>query len=235
VRAGVDPAVTAARVICWRHGRTGHNHAGRWQGQLDVPLDDTGLEQAADAARRIAASLVPGEPLTVVSSDLVRASRTAQALAALTGAQVRLDGRLREIHAGRWEGLTRSEIVEAGMGDDLAAWQRGEDVRIGGGERRGEVALRGGAALLDHAATLNGGTLVVVAHGGLLRGAILHVLGLDGRRWDLLGGLGNAHWAELVPGLSGWRLVAYNVRATPTASRFGSAPPAGDRLAEPQR
>jgi probable phosphoglycerate mutase len=229
--------VTARRVVCWRHGRTAHNHGGVWQGQLDTPLDEVGYQQAVDAAGAIVAGLTPGEPLAIVSSDLMRAGATAEALATQTGVPVRFDPRLREIDAGRWEGLTRAEIVEAGMGDELAAWLRGDDVRIGGGERRSEVAARGAAAVREHAAAdeIDGGTLVVVAHGGLLRGAILEVLGLPGQRWDILGGLGNAHWAELLPGPAGWRLSAYNVRATPTANRFGVPPWVGDRLAEPQR
>jgi probable phosphoglycerate mutase len=224
-------------VVCWRHGRTAHNHGGVWQGQLDTPLDEVGRRQAVDGAAAIAAGLSPGEPLAIVSSDLVRAGATAAALAAQTDIQVRFDPRLREIDAGRWEGLTRAEIVDAGMGDELAAWVRGDDVRIGGGERRSEVAVRGAAAVREHAAVddLDGGTLVVVAHGGLLRGAILEVLGLPGQRWDILAGLGNAHWAELLPGPTGWRLSAYNVCATPTANRFGVSSPVGDRLAEPQR
>jgi probable phosphoglycerate mutase len=227
--------MTAARVVCWRHGRTAHNHGGVWQGQLDIPLDDVGRGQADGAAGAIADSLALGEPLSIVSSDLVRAGATAAALAAVTAVEVRLDRRLREINAGRWQGMTRAEIVEAGMGDDLAAWQRGDDVRVGGGERRSEVARRGAAALREHAEALDAGTLVVVAHGGLLRGSILDVLGLPGERWDVLGGLGNAHWAELVPDRATWRLRAYNVRATPIANRFGAAPQVRDRLVEPQR
>ena len=229
--------MTARRVVCWRHGRTAHNHGGVWQGQLDTPLDEVGLQQAVDAAGAIVAGLTLGEPLAIVSSDLVRAGATAAALSTQTGVQVQFDPRLREIDAGRWEGLTRAEIVEAGMDEELAAWLRGDDVRIGGGERRSEVAARGAAAVREHASAhdIDGGTLVVVAHGGLLRGTILEVLGLPGQRWDILGGLGNAHWAELLPGPAGWRLSAYNVRATPTANRFGVPPRVGDRLAEPQR
>lgn len=236
--------MTAALVVCWRHGRTAHNHGGIWQGQLDVPLDDVGRGQAEDAAAAISSGRTPGEPLAIVSSDLVRASATAAALGGLADVEVRLDPRLREIDAGRWQGLTRPEIIDAGMGDDLAAWQRGDDVRIGGGERRSEVARRGAAAVREHAETLHGGTLVVVAHGGLLRGSILDLLGMSGQRWDLLGVLGNAHWAELLPGRPAWRLQSYNVQATnlqvtnlqatPRGNRFGGPPQVGDRLAEPR-
>jgi probable phosphoglycerate mutase len=224
--------VTAGRVVCWRHGRTGHNHGGIWQGQLDIPLDAVGHAQAREAAAVIATSLTPGEPLAVISSDLVRASVTAAALAALTGADVQLDARLREVNAGRWQGMTRVEIAEAGC---VTTSPGSDDVPVGGGERRSEVARRGAAALREQAAALDGGTLVVVSHGGLLRGAILDVLGLPGQRWDVLGGLGNAHWAELIPDRPAWRLRAYNVQATPVPNRFGAAPPVGDRLTEPHR
>ena len=143
--------MTAGRVVCWRHGRTGHNHVGIWQGQLDIPLDAVGHAQAREAAAAIATSLTPGEPLAVISSDLGRAGVTAAALAARTGADVHLDPRLREMNAGRWQGMTRVAIIEAGMGDDLVAWQRGDDVRVGGGERRSEVARRAAAALREQA------------------------------------------------------------------------------------
>jgi probable phosphoglycerate mutase len=227
--------VTAQRVVCWRHGRTAHNHGGIWQGQLDIPLDEVGSAQASRAAEVISGSLSPGAPLAVVSSDLVRASATAEALAALAGLPVRLEPRLREIDAGRWQGLTRAQIAEAGMGTDLQAWLTGDDVRVGGGERRSEVAARGAAAVVEHAAALTGGTLVVVAHGGVLRGAILDLLGLPMQHWRAFGVLGNAHWAELVPGHSAWRLVAYNQAATPIGNRFEAAPRLGGRLAEPHR
>lgn len=227
--------MTAARVIAWRHGRTGHNHTGVWQGQLDVPLDEVGLEQAGQGGAALAASLEPGEQVVVVSSDLTRASRTAGALAELLGLEIRLDARLREVYAGAWQGLTRDEIVAAGMGEQLAAWRRGEDVPVGGGERRSEVSRRGAAAVVEHAAAMDGGTLVVVAHGGLLRGTILTVLGLPGERWDILDPIRNAHWAELRPAEPTWRLCAYNVQATPSANRFGVVPPHRGRLAEPQR
>ena len=75
--------MTAARVVLLRHGRTGHNHAGMWQGQLDIPLDDVGRAQAAAAAeglgRRVAAWVEAGETVRLVSSDLSRAYDTALA------------------------------------------------------------------------------------------------------------------------------------------------------------
>lgn len=202
--------MTAGRVVLWRHARTAHNAQGIWQGQLDIALDDVGRVEAKAAAAALMATEFPdGAPAAIVSSDLSRATETAAALAELSGLPVTTDPRLREIHAGRWQGMTRPQIVAAGMGDDLAAWQRGEDVRLGGGERRSEVGRRGAEAVREHAAAMEGGTLVVVAHGGLLRGTILTLLGLDPSRWQLLGRLGNCEWARLEPDEPDWRLLAY--------------------------
>ena len=205
--------MTAARVVLWRHGRTAHNRDGVWQGQIDTPLDDVGVAQAGAGAAALMAGLSSPElrPQAIVASDLVRASATAVALAALTGLDVVLDKRLREIHAGRWEGRSRAEIEAAGWGEEQAAWRRGDDVPAGGGERRGEVGRRGAEAVRAYAEALDGGSLVVVAHGGLLRGTILTLLGLPPAQWALLGGLGNACWAELAPGEPRWRLLAYNL------------------------
>ncbi|HYY11871.1 MAG TPA: histidine phosphatase family protein, partial [Kineosporiaceae bacterium] len=182
--------MTAGRVVVLRHGRTGHNLRHIWQGQLDVPLDDVGTAQAKAAAEVLA----PLRPTAVVSSDLVRAAATADAVAAAAGLPVERDPRLREIDVGRWEGLTRDEIAAAGDADLLAAWRRGDDVPLGGAERPSDLGRRGAVALSEHAATVDGGTLVVVAHGAVLRAAVLTVLGLEQARWSLLAGLPNAGW-----------------------------------------
>jgi broad specificity phosphatase PhoE len=199
--------VTAARVVVLRHGRTGHNLQHIWQGQLDVPLDEVGVRQSNVVAEAVATF----EPAAVVASDLVRASATAQAVADVHGLPLRLDERLREVDVGRWQGLTRHEITAAGDGELLAAWRRGEDVALGGAERPSQLGRRGAAALLEHAAALDDGTLVVVAHGAVLRAAVLTVLGLEQPRWGLLAGLPNAGWGVVQPGERTWRLLAWGL------------------------
>jgi len=129
--------VTARRIVFWRHGRTTWNAERRFQGQTDIPLDATGLAQAARAAKALARL----QPHRIVSSDLVRARATAEALSELTGLPVAEDPGLREAFAGAWQGLTRSELEER-FGDDLMQWSAGSDVRPGGGETRLEVAER---------------------------------------------------------------------------------------------
>jgi broad specificity phosphatase PhoE len=201
--------VTAARVVVLRHGRTGHNLRHVWQGQLDVPLDEVGVRQAQLAARVVAAL----DPVAVVTSDLLRASATAQAVADVHGLPVKVDERLREVDAGRWQGLSGDEIIAAGDGDLLAAWRRGEDVALGGAERPSELGRRGAVALREHAATIDGGTLVVVAHGAVLRAGVLTVLGLEQPLWTVLAGLPNCGWGLVQPGEPTWRLLAWGLAA----------------------
>ncbi len=213
--------MTARRVLLLRHGRTGHNQNGIWQGQLDVPLDDVGRAQAKAAAVALAAELPPspepsaedGGPVAIVSSDLSRARDTAAAVAEHLGLPVTFDERLRETYAGRWQGLTRAQIAANGWAAEFEAWRRGDDVPAGGGERRTEVGLRGAQAVHEHAQTLDGGTLVVVAHGGVLRGTVLTLLGLEPGRWGLLGGLANCEWGRMAPAEPVWRLLGYALHA----------------------
>ena len=124
--------MSAARVVLWRHGRTAYNHGHRFQGQLDIPLDDVGVTQAEAAGALLAARLSGAGPVRLITSDLSRAWMTADALARRLSVVAERDPALREIFSGAWEGLSRDEI-DARWPDDWAAWRRGEDVRIGGG------------------------------------------------------------------------------------------------------
>ena len=60
--------MTSRRIILWRHGRTAWNAERRFQGQTDIPLDDTGLAQASRAAKVLARL----HPHRIHSSDLMK-------------------------------------------------------------------------------------------------------------------------------------------------------------------
>jgi probable phosphoglycerate mutase len=208
-------------LVLWRHGRTEWNAAGRFQGQLDVPLNPTGESQA----RAAAAQLAQLPPTAIVSSDLQRARFTAEALASLAGLPVAIDERLRETYAGGWQGLSREDLL-ARYSDELAAWAGGSDLRPGGGERRSEVAVRMVAAIEDALAVIPAdGTLVVVTHGGAARAAVGQLLGLPTEHWSILGVLTNCAWSVLTErvgddGQVTWRLEEYNARSLPETA-FG--------------
>ncbi len=198
--------------MLWRHGRTDWNERRRFQGQTDIGLDEQGRRQARRSARLLAA--LP--PTSIVSSDLTRARDTAAELAALTGLSVPTDLRLRETHAGRWEGLLAEEI-DASDPQLWAAWQAGDPhVRPGGGETRGEVADRATASVQEALAGVPaGGVLVVATHGGTARALIGRLLGLPDGSWHVLGGLANCSWSVLEEGAHGWRLEEHNAGRLP--------------------
>ncbi|GAA0303826.1 histidine phosphatase family protein [Kineococcus aurantiacus] len=196
--------MSARRVVLWRHGRTTFNAENRFQGQLDVPLDDVGRAQAAAAAAHLA-----GQPIdAVVASDLSRAVETARALTSRTGHALRTDPDLREVHAGAWEGLLGAEI-EARWPEEHAAWRRGDDVRVGGGENRLELGTRVAGAVERHASTVEG-TLLVVAHGAALKAGVLRLVGLPPVATRALAGFRNGHWAVLTRRGHGWVLEEWN-------------------------
>ena len=208
--------MTASTLVLWRHGQTPFNAENRFQGQLDVPLDDVGRAQAAAAAAHLSAL-----PLdAVVSSDLVRAVDTAAALTSLTGLALTRDPALREVDAGEWQGLLGDEIALR-WPEEHAAWRRGADVRTGGGETRSELGARVAAAVERHAAAVpGGGTLLVASHGAALKAGVLRLLGLPPTAGDAFAGLRNAHWAVLRRRSRAWALEEYN--AGPAGARVGA-------------
>ena len=202
------------RIIFWRHGRTEWNARGLFQGQEDIPLDEVGRQQAREAA----AELAHLAPVRLISSDLARAADTAKELASLTGLSVHLDARVRETHAGEWQGLAFADIA-ARFPADQEAWRSGDpEVRAGGAESRVDVGRRMAEGTLDAVAGLAvGETLVVASHGGAIRAGLAALMGLPPHLWSSLSGVSNCHWAVLVEldGGAGvparWQLIEHNV------------------------
>jgi probable phosphoglycerate mutase len=195
--------------VLWRHGQTKWNVEHRFQGQTDIPLDETGEAQASDAALRLAAL----RPAALFCSDLSRARQTAAPLARLTGLAVNLDKDLRERYGGDWEGLADDEIRERYPAERLT-WNPPN------GEPTTAVADRVSAALLRITGTLDDGQLaVVVGHGAALRLGIERVLGLPAQGVAILGSLINCSWSVIELREARWRLLEYNVVNFPAVSR----------------
>ena len=211
--------MSARRLVLWRHGQTVWNAENRHQGQIDIPLNDVGREQARHAAQ----TLLAMKPTHVIASDLERALETGRTLSDLAGIGLTVDERLRETYAGEWQGMTRDEII-AKYPADYAAWGGDSEIRPGGGETRWEVSERVVDAIESALVEIpRGGTLVVASHGGALRSALGRLLGLDPRQWTILGVLANAQWSVLteldenmpkLPDLK-WRLQEYNAGSLP--------------------
>ncbi len=142
-----------------RHGETEWNAARRIQGRTDIPLNDTGREQARQAAELLARRRWQG----VYTSPLGRAHETARIIAERLG----LAG-VTDIDA-----LVERDYGEAeGMGFDEIEALYPEGVRAPGQETREEVAARVVPALLELAERHPGERLVIVSHGGAIRAVL---------------------------------------------------------------
>src|SRR5450756_2276141 len=106
-----------SRVILARHGRTAWHAEGRYAGTADVELDEVGRKQVQLVVGRLA----DAEIECVYSSPLSRCFEFAGRVAESHGLEVTVDGRLREIDLGRWDGKTYSEIIERD-GEILRKW-----------------------------------------------------------------------------------------------------------------
>jgi 2,3-bisphosphoglycerate-dependent phosphoglycerate mutase len=97
----------ATRITAVRHGETAWNVETRIQGQLDIPLNETGRWQAERLARALAAR---ESNAAIYSSDLLRAWDTAISIADATKLTLKTDEGLRERGFGTFQGKTYAEI-----------------------------------------------------------------------------------------------------------------------------
>jgi broad specificity phosphatase PhoE len=155
-----------ALVYLARHGQTAYNQEGRFQGQMEVPLDDTGRAQAAELAERAAAHAFRA----LWCSPLLRARETADIIAARIGLAPMEDARLMETDAGDWTDRSFAE-VHAQAPESFAAFVAGDSAfAFPGGESFAEQELRVSAALVR----VEAGVLpaLVVCHGMVIRAAL---------------------------------------------------------------
>lgn len=173
------PPVTSLLLV--RHGQSEWNAEGRWQGQADPPLSALGQKQAVAATDQL-------DGIDVVwASDLIRASRTAELVASELGVDVVVDARLRERHAGEWQGRTRDEI-EVQWPGYLAAGRRPPSW-----EPDDEVVARALEVCAAIADAHPGAAVLVVTHGGIVRTLERHLEDPDDELLPNLGG----RWVEV--------------------------------------
>ncbi|MGI8759455.1 MAG: histidine phosphatase family protein [Acidimicrobiales bacterium] len=182
------------RLLLVRHGQSEWNAVGRWQGWADPALTELGNEQS-----RLATTAV-GPVDAVVASDLRRALDTATILAEGLGAgPVVVEPRWRERDVGEWTGLTRAEIDQRWPGALATATPEPP-----GGESPARLVARVLAAVERLAGDYPGEVVLVVTHGGVIRGLERH-LGVDPEPLPNLGGV----WLQVEAGgmVAGSRLL----------------------------
>ncbi|PIF29357.1 putative phosphoglycerate mutase [Acidovorax sp. 62] len=157
-------------LILIRHGETDWNRELRFQGQVDVPLNAMGHEQARRLAQRLAQEQCVVDHL--VCSDLIRAQQTAQPVAQALLPHLALEGLtdagLREQHFGEVDGMRVSDIQQQ-HAQAWADWLRFDaDHAMPGGETTRQFHARVMDAVRRLAAQHAGQTVMVVTHGGVL-------------------------------------------------------------------
>ena len=154
--------------ILIRHGETDWNRQLRFQGQLDVPLNAMGVEQA----RRVGERLTHEFADHLIASDLLRTQQTAAPISRFRPVQsalvAQLNAGLREQSFGKLEGMSVPEI-QASLPDVWTRWiEFDADYTVEGGETARQFHARVMQAMSTLAQTHPGKTLVVVTHGGVL-------------------------------------------------------------------
>jgi alpha-ribazole phosphatase len=180
----------ADRLILIRHGDLGESCRGRYIGRTDAALSAEGRRQAA----ALAAPLARVGGALFFSSPLLRTRETAE-IALGAGRGYEIDDNLREIDFGRWEKMSFAEIVAA----DPAAVNRWAELEEEFGFPDGEAIARFRArirAAAERAIRAPSGTVVLFAHGGVIRFFICHLLGLPDRH-HLLFEIGPASISEI--------------------------------------
>ncbi|MFZ9216136.1 MAG: histidine phosphatase family protein [Vulcanococcus sp.] len=164
------------RLLLVRHGETDWNRQGRFQGQIDIPLNENGLAQAAaagDFLRRVRFD-------RAYTSSMARPRQTAEGiLKHHPGVPLTSVRHLVEIGHGEWEGCLEEEI-SASWADLLADWKRApETVQMPEGENIHEVWERSLVGWNTIAASLDASeTALVVAHDAVNKTILCALLGL---------------------------------------------------------
>ncbi len=160
-----------------RHGETDWNAQARYQGQADIPMNDTGRAQARRNGEALRPLLPDIAHADFVASPLQRAHETMRILRSALGLEpedFRLDERLTEAHYGNWQGTLASDLPRldakgvAARARDPFRW------RPQGGESYEDLMMRIVPWLEGIARDA-----VVVSHGGVSRVLRGHILGLD--------------------------------------------------------
>jgi probable phosphoglycerate mutase len=159
-------------LVFVRHGETESNAEKRYMGQLDSPLSGRGIAQVAAVAARLCKEGVNA----VYTSDLGRAHITAKAIAKACGVRSISDARLRERHAGVFQGLRLSE-ARARFPDNFAETEQPTpSTAIPEGESALQVQARFVPFLEEVCQRHPGQSVVIVTHGGFIRTVLWHLM-----------------------------------------------------------
>ena len=158
----IDRGKDRREIYLVRHGETDWNNDGRFQGHVNIPLNEKGKIQAQEAYEKLKAINFD----LIYSSDLERAAETARIINAYREIPIRYDQRLRERDAGKYSGLTLSEIAKI-KGVDLTISKYVSDDILEGIEPLSQLIYRV-TEFIDHLMNSKFKRCLIIGHGGSL-------------------------------------------------------------------
>jgi 2,3-bisphosphoglycerate-dependent phosphoglycerate mutase len=165
-----------ALLVLVRHGESQWNRENRFTGWVDVPLTDTGRQEAARAAELLRDIRFDA----AYTSELQRANETLDIILrgiGQTDIPVVKDQALNERHYGDLQGLDKAETAKKFGAAQVHIWRRSYDIAPPGGESLKDTAARTlpyferVIAPQVHA----GKNILVAAHGNSLRSIVMHL------------------------------------------------------------
>lgn len=160
-------------IMLLRHGEIETGGGPRFIGQIDLPLTEEGVRQVSWWRENLPWNTIEA----VYSSDLSRCRRTAEIVAEDKTQTITFMPELREIRLGEWEGMSIEEVVERYP----SFWEEREKdpagVRAPDGESFNDLQTRV-VPVYERIVEQTSGNVLVVAHAGVNRSILCHVLGM---------------------------------------------------------
>jgi alpha-ribazole phosphatase/probable phosphoglycerate mutase len=162
-----------------RHGETEGGEIRRYKGTIDVPLSEIGVSQMEQVSKYIVEKGGKGGLMSAVyCSDLTRAIRSAEIVAEPHSLKPVIISSLRERNFGLWEGMSFDEIREK-YPLEFDAWA-GNPLKFSPMEGESTLAMRDRVipAMSEIMENHNKENIAIVAHGGVNRIILCHILGI---------------------------------------------------------
>ncbi|MBX6747141.1 MAG: histidine phosphatase family protein [Acetobacteraceae bacterium] len=178
-------------------------------GSMDVALCDLALREEAALYRWLAFRLP--RPALWVTSSLSRTRATAAAIfaAGYPEQPLQVEPDLAEQHLGEWQGITHEALTERLRHPPHPFWPHGGEEKPPGGESFAEVQARVAPVMERLVEQHQGRDVVIVAHGGSIRAALAHALGLTPHQ-ALVFSIKNLSLTRLEKHGPDWRVAAVN-------------------------
>ena len=171
------------RLYLIRHGEVEGAAPGKLLGRTDAPLSARGLDQS----RELAKTLSTAQLSAIYSSDLQRATLTAEIIAQRHKLQVQPYSIWREIDMGEWEGRTIAALYDESPQLIRQLFADPASFKYPGGESFAVFTARVQRAMDELLITHKDGEVALVTHGGVCRAIIGTVLDMPERTWLRLG------------------------------------------------